>query len=109
MQYVKEINPLLNRDNCELAIEDYIDEILNIKMKNERTNEVGGLTTKIIVDEDSKNYCSMDSVDMYSSKKNFLLNDKGIPTYISGVPGDYARAGGNACREGRIRALGRRG
>ena len=26
MQYVKEINPLLNRDNCELAIEDYIDE-----------------------------------------------------------------------------------
>lgn len=34
-------------------------------------------------------YCSMDSVDMYSSKKNFLLNDKGIPTYISGVPGDY--------------------
>lgn len=34
-------------------------------------------------------YCSMDSVDMYASKKNFLLNDKGIPTYISGVPGDY--------------------
>lgn len=26
MQYVKEINPLLNRDNCELAIEDYIDD-----------------------------------------------------------------------------------
>ena len=26
MQYVEEINPLLNRDNCELAIEDYIDE-----------------------------------------------------------------------------------
>ena len=26
MQYVNEINPLLNRDNCELAIEDYIDE-----------------------------------------------------------------------------------
>lgn len=34
-------------------------------------------------------YCSMDSVDMYASKKNFMLNDKGIPTYISGVPGDY--------------------
>ena len=26
MQYVKEINPLLNKDKCELAIEDYIDE-----------------------------------------------------------------------------------
>lgn len=25
-QYVNEINPLLNNDNCELAIEDYIDE-----------------------------------------------------------------------------------
>lgn len=24
MQYVNEINPLLNKDNCELAIEDYI-------------------------------------------------------------------------------------
>ena len=34
-------------------------------------------------------YCSMDSVDMYASKKNFLLNIKGMPTYISGVPGDY--------------------
>ena len=32
---------------------EFIDEILNIKMKNERTNEVGGLTTKIIVDEDT--------------------------------------------------------
>lgn len=26
VQYVQEINPLLNRDNCELAIEDYIDD-----------------------------------------------------------------------------------
>lgn len=34
-------------------------------------------------------YCAMDSVDMYASKKNFLLSEKGIPTYISGVPGDY--------------------
>lgn len=34
-------------------------------------------------------YCSMDSVDMYSSKKNFMLDSKGLPTYISGVPGDY--------------------
>lgn len=25
-RYVNEINPLLNRDNCELAIEDYIDD-----------------------------------------------------------------------------------
>ena len=34
-------------------------------------------------------YCSMDSVDMYASKKNFMLDENGIPTYISGVPGDY--------------------
>lgn len=34
-------------------------------------------------------YCSMDSVDMYSNKNCFMLNDDGKPTYISGVPGDY--------------------
>ena len=34
-------------------------------------------------------YCSMDSVDMYASKKNFMLKENGMPTYISGVPGDY--------------------
>ena len=34
-------------------------------------------------------YCAMDSVDMYSSGENFMLDQNGIPTYISGVPGDY--------------------
>ncbi len=34
-------------------------------------------------------YCSMESVDMYSSSENFMLDESGIPTYISGVPGDY--------------------
>lgn len=43
----------------------------------------------ILIIGDVPIYCSMDSVDMYSSKKNFLLNESGEPTYISGVPGDY--------------------
>ncbi len=34
-------------------------------------------------------YCSMDSADMYSSRKCFMLDDEGLPTFISGVPGDY--------------------
>ncbi len=34
-------------------------------------------------------YCPMNSADMYANKKCFMLNDEGVPTYISGVPGDY--------------------
>ncbi len=34
-------------------------------------------------------YCSMESVDMYASSENFMLDENKIPTYISGVPGDY--------------------
>ncbi len=34
-------------------------------------------------------YCSMDSADMYSSRKCFMLDYDGLPTFISGVPGDY--------------------
>lgn len=34
-------------------------------------------------------YCSMDSVDVYANRKCFLLNKDGVPTYVSGVPGDY--------------------
>ena len=34
-------------------------------------------------------YCAMDSVDMYASGENFMLDENGIPTYIAGVPGDY--------------------
>ena len=43
----------------------------------------------ILIIGDVPIYCSMDSVDMYASKKNFMLSENGIPTYISGVPGDY--------------------
>ena len=35
------------------STDKFIDEILNIKMKNERMDAVGGLTTKIIVDENT--------------------------------------------------------
>lgn len=34
-------------------------------------------------------YCAMDSADMYTNNKVFMLDDEGLPTYISGVPGDY--------------------
>lgn len=34
-------------------------------------------------------YCALDSSDIYANTKNFLLNDKKLPTYVSGVPGDY--------------------
>ena len=34
-------------------------------------------------------YCSMDSVEMYSNRNIFLLDNNGKPKYISAVPGDY--------------------
>lgn len=34
-------------------------------------------------------YCALDSSDVFAGRENFLLNKKGLPTYISGVPGDY--------------------
>ena len=34
-------------------------------------------------------YCAMDSVEMFSQKEIFMLDGKGKPAYISGVPGDY--------------------
>lgn len=37
---------------------------------------------------DAPIYCAMDSADVYSKPKNFLLS-VGKPTYVSGVPADY--------------------
>jgi 4-alpha-glucanotransferase len=35
-------------------------------------------------------YCSLDSCDVYANTKCFRLDTKtGLPTYVSGVPGDY--------------------
>lgn len=35
-------------------------------------------------------YCSMDSSDMYASSKNFLIDPTTkLPSFVSGVPGDY--------------------
>ena len=34
-------------------------------------------------------YCALDSSDVYSSSKNFLLDKNKLPTFVAGVPGDY--------------------
>lgn len=34
-------------------------------------------------------YVGIDSEDVYSNKEDFLLDDKGYPTFIAGVPPDY--------------------
>ncbi len=34
-------------------------------------------------------YCALDSADIYAESKNFLLDENKMPTYVSGVPGDY--------------------
>ncbi len=39
-------------------------------------------------------YVGIDSADVWSSRKNFLLDDDGRPTFIAGVPPDYFSATG---------------
>lgn len=39
-------------------------------------------------------YVGVDSVDVWSAKKNFLLDAEGRPTFIAGVPPDYFSATG---------------
>lgn len=39
-------------------------------------------------------YVGVDSVDVWSGKKNFLLDEDGHPTFIAGVPPDYFSATG---------------
>lgn len=34
-------------------------------------------------------YCALDSADVYSNSDIFMLDENKIPTYVSGVPGDY--------------------
>lgn len=34
-------------------------------------------------------YCALDSSDIYANTNNFLLDESGLPSYVSGVPGDY--------------------
>ena len=82
MQYVKEINPLLNRDNCELAIEDYIDERPHFLIKSgtgfsfER-KDINSNRFTIYVDklEDNKPCFFLESIiwDDYGHKTLFKL------------------------------------
>ena len=83
MQYVKEINPLLNRDNCELAIEDYIDERPHFLIKTgtgfsfER-KDINSNRFTIYVDklEDNKPCFFLESIiwDDYGHKTSFKLH-----------------------------------
>lgn len=82
MQYVNEINPLLNKDNCELAIEDYINDrphfILkqgtgfSFKQKSKESNSI-----MIYVDsyQDEKHCFLLESSkwDDYGHKTSFNL------------------------------------
>ena len=34
-------------------------------------------------------YCSLDSVEIYATKETFWLDNKGNPSYVAAVPGDY--------------------
>lgn len=81
-QYVNEINPLLNKDNCELAIEDYIDDNPHFLIKLgtgftfERKNIESNMFT-IYVDKlgDDKPCFFLDSIvwDDYGHKTSFQL------------------------------------
>lgn len=83
MQYVNEINPLLNMDNCELAIEDYINNKphfivkqgtgFSFKQKSKESNSI-----MIYVDSyrDEKHCFLLESIrwDDYGHKTSFDLN-----------------------------------
>lgn len=81
--YVNEINPLLNKDNCELAIEDYIDDNPHYLVKSgtgfsfERKNRESNRFT-IYVDElgNNKHCFFLDSIiwDDYGHKTSFKLH-----------------------------------
>ena len=83
MQYVDEINPLLNKDNCELAIEDYINDRphfivkpgtgFSFKRKNIESN---GIMIYVDNNMDDKPYFCLESVlwDDYGHKTLFKLH-----------------------------------
>lgn len=76
-------------------IKDHSDEVvyyiflqyLFFKQWSELKNYANSKGIKIIGDVPI--YCSMDSVEMYSSSECFLLGNNDVPTFVSGVPGDY--------------------
>lgn len=83
MQYVDEINPLLNKDNCELAIEDYINDKphfivkpgtgFSFKRKNIESN---GIMIYVDNNKDDKPCFFLESVlwDDYGHKTLFKLH-----------------------------------
>ena len=81
-QYVNEINPLLNNDNCELAIEDYIDEKPHFIIKSGtgftfKCKDINSSRFRIYVDKlgDDKPCFFLDSIvwDDYGHKTSFQL------------------------------------
>ena len=82
MQYVNEINPLLNKDNCELAIEDYIDDNPHFLVKpgtgfTFERKDINSSRFKIYVDKlgDNKPCFYLKSIlwDDYGHKTSFDL------------------------------------
>ena len=95
MQYVEEINPLLNRDNCELAIEDYIDDRPHYIIKSGTgfsfdRKDIYSNRYMIYVDKlgDDKPCFFLDSItwDDYGHKTSFYLD------YVK-EDGSYSRVG----------------
>lgn len=95
MQYVEEINPLLNKDNCELAIEDYIDEIPHYIIKSGTgfsfdRKDIESNRYNIYVDKlgDDKPCFFLESIiwDDYGHKTSFYL-------YYVKEDGSYSRVG----------------
>ena len=95
MQYVEEINPLLNRDNCELAIEDYIDDRPHYIIKSGTgfsfdRKDIHSNRYMIYVDKlgDNKPCFFLDSItwDDYGHKTSFYLD------YVK-EDGSYSRVG----------------
>ena len=82
MQYVDEINPLLNRDNCELAIEDYINDRPHFLVKPgtgfsfERKNIESNSITIYVDNKDDKPCFFLESNlwDDYGHKTLFILH-----------------------------------
>lgn len=76
-------------------IKEHSDEVvyyiflqyLFFKQWSELKNYANSKGIKIIGDVPI--YCSMDSVEMYSNPECFLLGSGGVPSFVSGVPGDY--------------------
>lgn len=96
-QYVNEINPLLNKDNCELAIEDYIDDKphfliksgtgFSFELKDENSNRFTIYVDKL--GDDKPCFLLNSSVwDDYGHKTSFQLcyvNQDGNKSHIGKV------------------------